>query len=138
MIALIGMLILAFAWLGYETDWMRVRLPIGIGAPLNGHKFKSWEELKPWGNVNFKSYPMWLTHPDNMVPLCGLGWLENTMHIIPEYKVEVKAYGVMNKVTLKEPDSRLLKELATSILKPTRDQRREITAQRRLAKAKGK
>ena len=29
MIATILILLLAFGWLGYETDWMRVRLPIG-------------------------------------------------------------------------------------------------------------
>lgn len=103
MIALVVTLILALTWLGYETDWMQVRLSIGvIEVVSNGYKFKSWNELKPY-NPNFRSYPMWLTHPDNMTPLCGLDWLENTMHIIPECRIELNHSGVKYNMTIKEP-----------------------------------
>lgn len=135
MYATIVIVTIAYIWLLYETDWLQVRLLVGIEVPANGHKYDTWSNLKPY-NPNFRQYPMWLTHPDNMIPLCGLDWLEHTMHIIPEYRIEVKAYGVTNKVTLKEPDSKLLKKLATSMFKPASVQRKEITAQRRLARAR--
>ena len=101
MIALLATILMALNWLLYETDWMRVRLVAGIEVPSNGHKFKSWDQLKPW-NPNFRQYPMWLTHPDNMVPLCGLAWLENTMHIIPECRIELNHSGVRYNMTIKE------------------------------------
>ena len=102
MVALIATILIALTWLGYETDWMRVGLPMGISTPINGHKYETWANLKPY-NPNFGQYPMWLTHPDNMVPLCGLAWLENTMHIIPECRIELNHSGVRYNMTIKEP-----------------------------------
>ena len=112
MIALLAIIMMALAWLGYETDWLRVRLPMGIEVPANGHKYKTWDELKPW-NPNFKSYPMWLTHPDNMIPLCGRDWLENTMHIIPECRIELNHSGVRYNMTIKEPS--IMRSVVTAL-----------------------
>ncbi len=103
---------MALTWLLYETDWMRVRLPMGIEVPSNGHKFKSWDELKPW-NPKFSQYPMWLTCPDNMSPLCGLDWLENTMHIIPECRMELNHSGVKYNMTIKEPS--IMRSVVTAL-----------------------
>lgn len=125
-------LILAFMWLGYETDWMTVRLPRGLAklpAQTIEYEYRTWQQLDPRnGHKLTKQYPFWLRFPEHMAPLCGWDYLENTPHIIPQYKIEIKAHGVTNKVTLKEADSKLLKDLATSILKPTKEQRKLIKA----------
>lgn len=87
----------ALLWLAYETDYMRVRLLVGKLAVV--YERKSWGELKPW--IITKHHPFWLRHPDNMSPLCGLAWLENTMHVIPEYKIELNTGGVHYKMNIK-------------------------------------
>ena len=89
MIATIIITGLAFAWLGYETDWMLVRLPMGIDTLPIEQKYKTWEELKP-GKI-LKAHPFWLRFPDLMEPMGGWDWVKNTMHIIPEVKIELIA-----------------------------------------------
>jgi len=87
MIVLI-LIVIAFIWLGYETDWMRVRLLVGVQS--SEHR-KSWLDLKPY--TTKKTDPFWLRWPEIMEPMCGLKWLEETMHIIPEYKIELISPG---------------------------------------------
>jgi len=84
MIATIIIVSLALAWLLAETDFMRVRLAVGI---IDTCQRKSWEELKPW-NPN-KQFPFWVRFPNSMSPLCGWDYVLNTMHIIPEHKLEL-------------------------------------------------
>lgn len=88
MIATIIIVSLALGWLGKETDWLTVRLLIGAEAVIIEYQRKSWEDLEPRGRLN-KQYPFWLRFPEHMAPLCGLEWLRNTMHVIPEYKIEL-------------------------------------------------
>jgi len=75
---------LAFSWLAYETDWLRVRLAVGI---IDTCQRKSWLELKPW-HPN-RQFPFWVRFPSVMSPLCGWDYILNTMHIIPEHKIEL-------------------------------------------------
>ncbi len=115
MIALIATIIMALAWLGYETDWMRVRLPVGVTAPVIELEVrKPWDYFKAkiW-NPNFKLYPMWLTHPTVMDPICGWDWLENTMHIIPECRIELNHSGVRYNMTIKEPS--IMRSVVTAL-----------------------
>ena len=99
MIGLIIWLIICFSWLLYETNYMRVRLPMGITCepfcqwrlpdskvtkkmrqelidlPSNGHR-RAWGEFK-----------------DYMTPLCGWGYAYQYKDFRPEYKIELIAPG---------------------------------------------
>uniref|UniRef100_A0A6M3LLF2 Uncharacterized protein n=1 Tax=viral metagenome TaxID=1070528 RepID=A0A6M3LLF2_9ZZZZ len=100
MIASVIIIILAFTWLLIESDFMRARLLAGADLSIIEYERKSWTELKP-SNPTYKKHPFWLVCPDNMTPLCGWDWLKNTMHIIPEYKVELALAGVNYKLNVK-------------------------------------
>ena len=99
MITTILIFSLSIYWLMIETDWLRVDL---IGAlPEIEYQRKPWEELEPRGKITLKKYPFWLCYPEHMAPLCGRDWLENTIHIIPEYKIELNTGGVHYKMNIK-------------------------------------
>ncbi|KKN64734.1 hypothetical protein LCGC14_0488660 [marine sediment metagenome] len=107
MIATIIIIGLAFIWLGYETNWMRVRLPIGASTPIIKQQYTSWNDLENLAQtIPDKQKPFWLKHPlfiktirginnqmlgASMEPLCGWDWLRNRMHIIPQYQIVLVA-----------------------------------------------
>lgn len=130
MLATIIIFCAAFYWLLRETNYLRINLmPLIEQIDLD---YKPWEDIlrdKP----PYKYLPDFLKM-DGYEPLCGWDYLKNTMHVVPKYKFEVYAWGVRNKITLNEPDSKILKDLAVSMLRPNKDQRKELTAQRRLSK----
>ncbi len=90
-------LILAFLWLGYETDWLRVRLLAGLGIEpgtcsewklLNSKVTKDMKRdlIKNWqlnkiGNALFSG--------NHLQPLCGWGFAYQYRNFTPEYKVEL-------------------------------------------------
>ena len=117
-------IILAFIWLLLESDFMRVRLPVGDDYIPPIYERKSWDELKPF-NPTYKKHPFWLVCPNNMSPLCGWDWLKNTMHIIPEYKVELALAGVHYNMSIKSEG--ILKEVmkANKIKKPKKVKSKE-------------
>lgn len=106
MITAILLIGLALGWLLIETDWLRVQLEYGACVQIIEQR-KSWEEIKPTGNLN-KQYPFWLRFPEHMTPLCGREWLENTMHVIPEYKMEL--VGVGYKTTINSNSTNALRD----------------------------
>jgi len=81
MIPSIIIISLAMYWLLLETDCLRIRLM--IGEPVE-YERKSWLELKP--STTNRNDPFWLKFPEHMEPLCGLNWLENTMHVMGDLK----------------------------------------------------
>ena len=104
MISTIIIMIAALAWLMYETDYMRVRLLVGESTqPI---VYKTWEELKPC-DVR-KTDAGWLRFPKSIAPLTGWDWLLNTMHIIPEYKVELIAEH--SKITMRTQNTSILRD----------------------------
>ncbi len=75
-------------WLMRETNWLRIRLLVGELPVLDTTVRKSWAQIKDAAFlIPVKQRPFWMRHPENMQPLCGLDWLQYTMHVIPEYKV---------------------------------------------------
>lgn len=115
----------AFIWLLKESDCLRINLNYIPETVIR----KSWLELKPLvQSIPDKQKPFWFKHPDNMQPLCGLDWLENTMHVVPEYKIQIKAYNVTHNIILKQADSRILKDIAIATLKPSKLERAQIKA----------
>jgi len=105
MIATILIVSLAFYWLLLETDWLRIRLLYGAIAQIIEYR-KSWEELKPHDIK--KNHPFWMRFPEHMEPLCGWHWLEETMHIIPDYKIELIGTGY--KTTIRSQSTEALRD----------------------------
>jgi hypothetical protein len=124
-----------FSWLMYETNCLTIRLIIGAIPPPEAPevlKFKTWAEIQSDINrLPVKYQPFWHKFPENMTPLCGLDWLETRQHIIPIYKFVIKAYGVTSTTTLKVCDAQILKQVCQALLKPNKQERLELNAQRK-------
>jgi len=103
--ALITVLI-ALTWLGHETEWLTVRLPVGKASqqePDTIQLYQTWLE---------DAFPLRLVRLDWEVckarygtkqlqfspgidsPLCGWDWLENNTHPIPQVDVSFTSGGV--------------------------------------------
>ena len=95
-----------FAWLAYETDWMRIRLIVGAIPPVLEYPTKTWEELKPYPIK--KTDQTWLRFPGIMSPLCGWDWLTKTQHIMPEYRIEL--VGESYRTTITSSNAQALKD----------------------------
>ena len=107
MIVCILIIVLALLWLTKETDYFRVRLLIGdMPDPVQR---ESWDVLKTIAlRIPDKQKPFWLKNPDLMEPLCGLAWLENTMHVVPEYKIEL--INCVHKYTIRSNNASCLRD----------------------------
>ena len=103
---------LEFIWLGYETDWLTVRLAAGpVPAPII-------EKRQAWDSFDWTRWKPYLE------PICGWDWIKSREHIMPDYHFEFKAYGVSHKITLRQPGARILKEIAVSTLHKPRNRKR--------------
>jgi len=102
MIAAIIITGMALYWLARETRWFTIRLLVGCEPVIIEYERKSWKELEPRGKISMKQYPFWLCFPEHMTPLCGLDWLNNTMHVIPEYKIYMAIGGCRYNMTIKK------------------------------------
>ncbi len=86
MIMALFVIVTAFLWLLHETDCLRVRLPVGETEPV---KRESWEVLKRIAeSIPERQKPYWLKHPESP-PICGWNWIETTMHVVPECKIQL-------------------------------------------------
>lgn len=103
MIGLIIWLVICFAWLLYETNFLRVRLPIGIqceyGASCEWHLTDSAvtkdmkRELIDLSLSHNGHKLSWGVFKDWMSPLCGWGYAYQYRDFRPEYKIELIAPG---------------------------------------------
>jgi len=101
----------AFIWLGYETNWMTVRLLVGEFEQAIILEYKTWQEVEiSLNRLPVKYQPFWHKFPKNMTPLCGMNWLKNNSHVVPISKVELYfGNGYKQTFTLKKPE--LIKEI---------------------------
>jgi len=101
----------AFIWLGYETNWMTVRLLVGEFEQAIILEYKTWQEVEiSLNRLPVKYQPFWHKFPKNMKPLCGMSWLKNNSHVVPISKVELYfGNGYKQTFTLKKPE--LIKEI---------------------------
>ena len=109
MIAILIIIGLTFAWLGYETDWMRVRLPIGQVQIIETIP-DIVERYVPWDNWNHCHWPSWFNFTD---PICGWEWIKSREHIIPECRLEMTYGGVHHTMTIK--DTKIIKLVVTAM-----------------------
>jgi len=117
MILSILTLIPGIIWLLYETEWLRVRLPIGKAAEQPQGRYVSWNDIE--NQIQYlpdRFKPFWIKHRviiktirglnhqilgAAMQPLCGWDWLLNREHIIPEYKIELALDGIHYQMNVK-------------------------------------
>ena len=95
---MIGLIItgIAFVWLGYETDWLRVRLLVGnaldIGAcslwRLADNQVTDDMKRELIGKRNGKRRTPG-EFGDGFTPLCGWGFAYQYKDFKPEYKIEL-------------------------------------------------
>lgn len=90
MIGCIIVIVLAFTWLGYESDWMRIRLPVGaiskpriVEAKLPHHRIAELCQT-----YSLHRY---------IEPIGGWRWAWEHQHIVPEYHIELRLNGVTHK-----------------------------------------
>ena len=100
------LLIPAFLWLGYETQWLTIRLLVGdLPEPIVEFEYKEWDALWDWG--------AWgkITKGAHNEPLCGWDWIKNNLQVVPVYKIELYyGNGYRQTMTLKNPAGKILRE----------------------------
>jgi len=101
-------IVLAFLWLGYESDWLRVRLPVGPEpqpAPdLERIDFETCKSRYGTKQLQFS--------PGIDEPLCGWEWLQNNTHPVPRVAVSFSSGGVRYHWNIKDCD--ILKDALTA------------------------
>ena len=136
MIVSLVVIALAFTWLLYESDWMRIRLPVGArGDKPVFVKVTRDMLINPClsqrGNNGYLS-------PGVVDILPGWEWLESREHPVPEYRFEIIAWGCKHKIHLmpsaflKQPN--IVRTISRIALKPTKEQRQEIRRQNKARK----
>ena len=116
MIGLIIWLVICFTWLLYETDFLRVRLLIGVQCqageccdwrlPDSAVTGDMKQELfdKAWSKTN----SAWGYFKDYHNPLCGWGFAYQYKDFEPEYKIELIAPG--SKYTFRTQSTAILRD----------------------------
>lgn len=116
MVTLSIILALAFGWLLFETNWLRIRLPMGLCFKIGdcsswrlpdeavNHDMKS-ELLSKWTLTKIQRA---LFEQDNLSPLCGWGFAYQYRDFEPEYKIELIAEH--SKYTIKSNNMQALRD----------------------------
>ena len=114
MIGLIVWLIICFSWLLYETDFLRVRLPVGIVCQRNYcmpdsevTELMKYElvKLSPNNGKKLHGRGEFCLH---IPPLCGWGYAYQYRNFTPEYKIELIAPG--SKYTFRTESISILRD----------------------------
>ena len=95
---------IALTWLGWETNWLTVRLPIGSIPELPELKRITWGQIV--GSLcgrRDKDKPNFVRLPRYYEPLCGWEWLRTTLHVVPETHVEMELGNVRYNMTIRDP-----------------------------------
>jgi hypothetical protein len=108
MIIALLFILAGFYWLFRETDYLRIRLPVGA-IPDKVNRI-SWDDVKSQylNRLTAKQTPKWYSNPKTYPPLCGQEWLETTMHVIPETSVQL--IDETSKFIIKSDNANALKD----------------------------
>lgn len=123
MITFIISMLIAFAWLGYETDWLRVRLLAGTPCVIKYASYEVYNMLKKrnpkWSDTTLhtgNNFPE--EHTQNGEPqyiviltpgidgvLCGWDWLDHHVADLVDYqpKVDMTIGNINYHMTIKQP-----------------------------------
>lgn len=110
MIVSLIVIALAFTWLLYESDWMRVRLLVGAIPEL-----EPVERIRLYRHNNYftrsdGTYSAFDKYADTVLsagieePVCGWDWLIGRDHPLVEYGFELIAWGCKHTLTV-NPDA---------------------------------
>lgn len=122
---------LAFTWMLYEADWMRVRLPVGAIKPTKAIKLYYYRhgegfsqvnpEIQHYHSLDKRNPKDFMFHAGITEPICGWDWLLNHEHPIVEYKIMLQAHGCKSTITLCDNPGvdygRIIKEVCSIALK---------------------
>ena len=99
---------LAFVWLLYESDWMRIRLLAGANTPpvprIRLYRHGTWLTRQD------RTYPAFDKYADTALsagieePICGWDWLIGRDHPLVEYSFTLTAWGCTHNLTI-NPDA---------------------------------
>ena len=120
MIPALLVIALGFIWLGIETDWLTVRLPVGAIPKVKPIDFDVTELAERIGWVHkSKDYHYKGFAIDWMMPICGWQWLAEHEHDLDNWQptIEVKAFGINHRLTIKNPADKRMKQVYRSIFK---------------------
>lgn len=120
---------LAFTWLLYESDWLRIRLLVGaLVAPTK--TIRLYRHTKH-DQVGFsKSDNTYLDRKVDTIfsacitePICGWDWLLNRNHPLVEYRISIEAWGCKHSIHLCDnpniDQGRIMKDVCkTAFAKP--------------------
>ena len=122
---------LAFLWMLYESDWLRIQLPVGASKPVKTIRIWQYRNNGTVGITQREHYsPYRLTKNDSLAmafnagitePVCGWDWLLNHEHPIIENRIEIIAHNCKHSIHLcdnPEVDyGKILKEACTIAFK---------------------
>lgn len=149
-------------WLGYESDWFRVRLPVGPvvtscpwtapdGIRLTRKDFLR-DGFQPWGldidhsdgqpipNTGFNAVEGYKPVRDAyfsvgvFMPLCGWEWIESRLHPKGDCTVTIVAWGVRSTATFKANNPKIMRDYFAAALKPDHEQRKALTSHKAAVK----
>ena len=139
----------SFIWLLYESDWMRIRLPVGAIITAEPVKTIQLWQYKHNGKVGFSTFEpigyvgeVSRSQKDTTIslfsagidqPVCGWDWLLSHAHPIAEYKITILAWNVRHHITLdgNNGNANLMKDICKFALKPNKEERKYINKQRK-------
>jgi len=143
-------IILAFIWLLYESNWMRIRLPVGASKEMHKTirlwKFSYTEHIKgtPYlgiSNQPIAQNPYSIPKRGNSIslfsagitePICGWDWLLTHEHPIIENRIEIIAHNCKHNIHLCDNPNidygRIMKEICQIAFKnnPGRKSRHKV------------
>lgn len=153
MVGCIATISAALGWLLYESDWLRLRLPMGPTitfcpfTPRNDVKHLCYQWFDRAGNFRDNGsqkritltrdhfeFPKQFFSPGITEPLCGWDWIEGRTHPMADYRITITAWGITHKIAIASDDPRLLKEVFAIALKPDKTQRRALTVHKAAAR----
>lgn len=109
MIGFITTIILAFTWLAYETDWMRVRLPCGRQVSVVNQEIHNIMLIRNRFKIS-----------EVVSPICGWAWIIAHQHDLDNWRatIELRINGSTHRLSLKPESKGIIKEIIKVNTKP--------------------
>jgi len=122
MIPCLIVITLAFTWLLYESNWLRIRLMYGAisqGKTIKLYRIRHNEQVGITNDESTITQPHYgskkhlhLLNVGIAEPITGWDWILNHKHPIVEYRISIQAWGCKHSIHLCEnADSRIMKDV---------------------------
>jgi len=107
--------------------------PITLYQIVNGGKHSNRYGITKEDNALYYNGNDMLFSPGIKEPICGWDWLLNREHPPVNYEITINAFGCKHTILL-NPDAhngKVIEQVSQAILKPNKEERKYINAQRR-------